>query len=137
MTRGKADFKARREALGLTQHDVAAAAGVTVTSVKRWERPGCPEPPADVWEWVEGLEAMQEAAVEQAVSAAVASAPPKGRVQITYYRSQEQYDALGRDEGPCGMANANARLAAWRLRALGYEVGFAYPDDAGNLYHNG
>ena len=40
MTRSKADFKALRERVGLSQQDVADAANVTRTSVKRWERPG-------------------------------------------------------------------------------------------------
>ena len=35
------------------------------------------------------------------------------------------------------MANANARLTAARLEWLGYEVGFAYPDDEDNVCHAG
>lgn len=42
---------------------------------------------------------------------------------------------MGRDDGPVGMANANARMVAARLDALGYIVGFAYPDDSDNVYH--
>ena len=129
----KADFKARREALGLTQQDVADTAEVSITSAKKWERPGQTEPPEDVWEWIEDRERMQSEAVETAVSAALAHG--RGPVQITYYRTQEQYDALGRDPGTYSAANANARLVAWRLRSLGIEVDFAYPDDAGNIYH--
>lgn len=133
MGQSKADFKAQREMLGLTQQDVADVADVTVTSVKRWERPGFPEPPADVWAWLDDCARLQSEVVEAATSAAVAQGG--GPVQITYYRSQEQYDSLGRDPGPYGMANANSRLVAYRLRSLGYEVGFAYPDDSGNIYH--
>lgn len=132
---GKADFKARREMLGLTQQDVADAAGVSVTTVKKWERPGQTEPPGDVWDWIEGCEGLQAEVVELAVSSALAYG--QGAVQMTYYRSQEQYDVLGRDPGLYGMANANARMAASRLRSLGREVDFAYPDDEGNVYHRG
>lgn len=135
MGRGKADFKARREALGLTQQDVADAADVTLTTAKRWERPGATEPPEDVWTWVEDCERLQGEIVDAASSAAIAQG--RGPVQITYYRTQGQYDVLGRDPGPVGVANANARLVAHRLRSLGYEVDFAYPDDSGNVYHGG
>lgn len=132
----KADFKARRETLGLSQSDVADVVGVTKTSVKRWERPDFPEPPEDVWEWLELCEQAQKDTVEQAVSAAIACSIDKNKaVQITYYRSQEQYDALGRDAGPFGMANANARMVASRLTSLGIDVDFAYPDDDDNIYH--
>lgn len=135
MGKSKADFRARREALGLTQQDVALAADVSVTSAKKWERPGCTEPPEDVWAWIEGCERLQKEVVDAAASVAIARG--RGPVQITYYRTQEQYDALGREPGPYGVANANARLVAHRLRSLGYEVDFAYPDDPGNMYHGG
>ena len=129
-------LRATREMLGLTQQDVADAADVRVLTVKRWER-GDQEPPADVVSWLEDLSEMQRDTVEAAVSAAVASVPLHGLVQLTYYRTQEQYDELGRDSNPVGMANANARLAADRLDAMGYSVGWSYPDDDGNMYHNG
>lgn len=132
---GKADFRARREALGLMQADVADEADVNLSTVKRWERPGGAEPPEDVWAWIEDCERMQAEVVDAAVSAAVARG--RGPVQITYYRTQEQYDALGRDPGPVGVANANARLVAHRLRSLGYEVDYAYPDDPNSMYHSG
>ena len=128
-------FRATREMLGLTQQDVADAADVRILTVKRWER-GDQEPPVDVVGWLEDLSETQSATVEAAVGAAVASAPPHGSVQLTYYRTQQQYDELGGDPGPAGMANANARLVAARLDALGYTVGWAYPDDQENVYHN-
>lgn len=134
---GKAAFRAAREMLGLTQSDVAEAADVTVKAVKFWERPDGPEPPEDVVTWLEECLQMQKDVVEAGVSAAVASTQPHGTVQITYYRTQEQYDRCGSSPGPVGMANANARLTAARLEWLGYEVGFAYPDDEDNVCHAG
>ena len=131
----KAEFRAAREMLGLTQQDVADEAGVAIISVKRWERPGGPTPPEDVSSWLRLCRQAQKDTVDQAVSAVVASVPPGGAVQLTYYRTQEQFDAMGRDEGPVGMANANARLAAARLEALGYEVVWSYPDEPGNVCH--
>ena len=127
-------FRATREMLGMTQQDVADAVSVRILTVKRWER-GDREPPQDVVGWLEDLSEMQRDAVEAAVGVAVASAPLHGSVQLTYYRTQEQYDELGGDDGPVGMANANARLVAARLDAMGYTVGWSYPDDPGNVLH--
>lgn len=39
MARGKADFRARREMLGLTQQDVADALNANVKTIKNWENP--------------------------------------------------------------------------------------------------
>ena len=39
MKRSKADFKAMREMVGMSQSLLAKRLGVTTTSVKRWERP--------------------------------------------------------------------------------------------------
>lgn len=130
----KADFKATRELLGLTQQDVAEMACVNVATIKKWERPGFPEPPADVWDLIDGLDDMQEETVDAAVDHILSAGGED--VQMTYYRSQDQYDEMGRDPGPYRMANANARLVAHRLRALGVEVDFCYPDDPDNIYHN-
>ncbi|MEF9877003.1 MAG: hypothetical protein RR772_08860 [Gordonibacter sp.] len=122
----KAGFKAARELCGLSQLDVANACDVRVLAVKKWEKPGGAEPPQDAWDFLESCIDAQNEAVECAMSAAIARG---GAVQIAYYRSQAQYDDLGSDPGPYGMANANARLVAHRLRALGFHVDFSYPDD--------
>lgn len=50
-------------------------------------------------------------------------------VPLTYFRSQEEYDAFGRDAGPFGVANANSRAVADALMARGIEVEFRYPDE--------
>ena len=39
MERTKADFKALRERVGLSQHDVADAIMVSIKTIKRWENP--------------------------------------------------------------------------------------------------
>ena len=133
MTRSKADFKALRERVGLSQQDVADAANVTRTSVKRWERPGFNDPPADVWAWLEGLGANQDALVDEVC----ARVEREGidALQLTYWRDQAQFDALGRDRGPYTMANANARAIWLALLGMGVEVSFSYPDDGDNIYH--
>ena len=133
MKHTKANFKALRERVGLSQQDIADMLGVTRTSVKRWERPGFNDPPDDAWELLtakgETQRAMVDEISERCVSEGVSS------LQLTYWRNQEQFDALGRDEGLHTVANANARAIAQELESIGVEVEFSYPDDPDNVYH--
>ncbi len=129
-----ADLRARREACGLTQDDLSAIVGVQTRTVNRWER-GTSPVPEDVAELIRRIEGSRARIVEQA-ERAVVSNDRGGKVQLTYYRTQEQFDELGRDGGPFGVANANARAVAMHLELMGYEVEFAYPDDADNVYHS-
>lgn len=131
-----ADFRARRERCGLTQLDVADALGVRTMTVKRWEKPAEPDAPADAWAFLEAVETARRGVVKQAEETALRYGE-RGAVQLTYYRTQEQFDAFGRDEGPVGVANANARAVADRLESMGFEIAWAYPDDEDNIYHGG
>lgn len=131
MIRGKtkADFRARREMVGLRQGDVADALGVTVMSVNRWERDGFNEPPDAAWNLIRYYEMQQERVVAEVVD----SFPDGSTAEITIYRTQQEYDAVqalyGReDRGSFGAANASALEAARTLDALGVEVRFRYPD---------
>lgn len=130
MPRSKAGFKARRETLGLSQQDVADELGVNVRTVKRWEMPGWQDPPDDAWTFIEGCEERRRRTVDKAERAVLDShAAVTGEVVITYYRTQRDYDEHGRDEGPFGMANANARAVAESLQRMGYAVRFIYPKE--------
>lgn len=127
----KADFRATRETIGLTQGDVAKALGVSLRTVKRWEHPEWQEPPEDAWEWLMDMHDRRVVAVDAMVDRALAVA---GRgdldvVAITYYRDQSQYDACGRDDGPYGFVNSIAREVALDLAGEGIETEFRYPDD--------
>ena len=127
----KADFRAIRETIGLTQGDVAKALGVALRTVKRWEHPDWQEPPEDACEWLLGMLERHDTLVDAMVDRALAAA---GRgdldvVAITYYREQSQYDALGRDEGPYGFVNSIAREVALDLAVEGIETEFRYPDE--------
>ena len=127
----KADFRARRETIGLTQGDVARACGVSLRTVKRWEHPDWPEPPEDAWDWLVGMHDRHDDAVDAMVDQALATAREHGPdvVSITYYRDQAQYDACGRDDGPLGFVNSIAREVALDLVGEGFEVEFRYPDE--------
>lgn len=124
----KADFRARREMVGLTQQDIADALGVDVRSVKRWEREGFNDPPDAAWNLIEFHEAEQTRVVGE-----IAEAFPDGsRASITVFRTQDDFETvkeLHGDEGveTFGVANATAMEAARTLDALGVEVAFRYP----------
>lgn len=127
----KADFRATRETIGLTQGDVAKACGVSLRTVKRWEHPDWQEPPEDAWSWLLGMLERHDAAVEEMVGQAIALVREHGPevVAITYYREQSQYDSHGREPGPYGFANSVAREVALDLNGEGIETEFRYPDD--------
>ena len=127
----KADFRALREGIGLTQQNVADMCGVKVNAVKRWERVGWPDPPDDAWDALEAMADRHDELVAFGVAKALELSAQTGApdVVLTYYHDQGQYDALGRDEGPYGFVNAVARDVAAELSAKGMDVAFRYPDD--------
>lgn len=135
MPRSKAGFKARRETLGLSQQDVADELEVSVRTVKRWEHPDWQEPPEDAWTLIERYEAIRREAIEESERAFLEDDydGTKNGAVIAYYRTQDDYDAYGRDEGPYGFANANARAVAESIGRMGYEVKFVYPERRGEI----
>ena len=134
--RTKADFAALRETVGLTQANLADDLGVQARSVRRWEQPGQEgyEPPADAWDMLDSYADLQRQMVDHARETVMRTGEEAGHqpdeVVLTYYRSQEQYDELGRDEGWYGVANANARAVAAELARYGLSVRFAYPGES-------
>lgn len=133
--RTKADFAALRETVGLTQANLADDLGVNPRSVRRWEQPGQEgyEPPAEAWEVLDRYADLRRQMVDHAretvMRAGERMGGQPGQVVLTYYRSQEQYDDLGRDEGWYGVANANARAVASELAHYGVTVCFRYPGE--------
>ncbi|WP_367113837.1 helix-turn-helix transcriptional regulator [uncultured Slackia sp.] len=115
--------------LGLSQQDVAEAVGVDRRSVKRWESGEYPVPD-DVAEWLMGEKAAADYTVRNVVKDILSAEVVPATVSLTYYRTQEEYDEHGRDDGPFGISNANARRVADALEAEGIACKFCYPGES-------
>ena len=106
---------------------------VRVLNVKRWEKTGQAQRiPDDVWALLDSCRKTHDEVVAYAVEQAIGASEKVGGalpvVTLPYFRTQEHYDAYGRDKGPFGCANANARDVAAELRRLGFDVRFVYPE---------
>lgn len=133
MTLSKAQFRAIRERCGISQQMLASKAGVKVLSVKRWEKPGEAEAPADVQTWLEHMLTQHVEAVETALDAVDEMTETQehapSHVDLLYFRSQAHYDTYGRDKGDYAIVNARSREIAAILEAHGIEARFRYPED--------
>ena len=133
MTLSKAQFREIRERCGISQKMLADRFSNAVLTVKRWEKPGEAEPPADVQAWLESMLTQHVEAVEAALDAVDEMTETQGHapnhVDLLYYRSQAHYDRFGRDKGDYAIVNARSREIAAILEAEGIEARFRYPED--------
>ena len=133
MTLSKAQFREIRERCGISQKMLADRFSNAVLTVKRWEKPGEAEPPADVQAWWESMLTQHVEAVEAALDAVDEMTETQGHapnhVDLLYYRSQAHYDRFGRDKGDYAIVNARSREIAAILEAQGIEARFRYPED--------
>ena len=141
--RDKADLKAIRESIGITQADLAHEMRVTVRGIKRWEQIGWEEPPAELWELLDDMVYTHEREVDELVErteeqAARDTAETEARggdpktVMLAYYKNQAHYEALPHRRGTSHTwGNAIVRRAADILRCKGYHVYFYYPETDG------
>lgn len=127
--RSKAEFRAMRETLGITQQRMADELCVKALSVKRWESPAYPQQaPDDAWELLDLLMEAQDKAVETAVDQVqrieIEHEGKPRKVAIPYWFSQQDYDTHhhAKDGGRWTEVNATNRRLASVLRCLGYEV---------------
>lgn len=122
------ELRFRRDRLGISQGDLAEAMDVTRKTVKCWER-GIYPVPADCEEYVAEMEAVfakgVAAAVGKVADIAEDAGHAPGKVTLTYYRSQSEYDERGRDAGPVGFRNAMTRAAWSKLTEAGFRVDIA------------
>lgn len=133
----KANFRACRELVGLSQQDLAYEMDVLLKSVKRWENPNPSmeyyyEAPEDAWAIIGRYLDEQNDAVDAAVDAA-SKLDDKQRetevIPVVYYRTQRDYNAYHADRKPVNVANATSRAIAQELVKQGYNIEFRYPED--------
>lgn len=141
MKKTKAQFRAIRERVGISQAALADALGNEISTVKRWENPRYVEPPTDAWEYLLDALAAHEDAVEKSVNVVKKMIKKNGgrkpqNVKILYYRTQHQYDLYGRDKGDYQIVDARAREVAVRLEQMGVGVEFHYPEDSERFFSN-
>lgn len=129
--RTKAEFRALRETLGLTQQRMADDLGVKVLSVKRWESPKYPQQaPADAWELLDMLMAVQDSAVEavlrqvQVVAHDMRDEPAE--IVLPYWANQDDYMEhhylAAESDASWTEVNATNRVVAAVLRNLGFRI---------------
>lgn len=124
MDRTKADFKALRETVGMSQQALADALHVDKRSIQRWEAHGNAwEPPADAWYVLDAARERQRWTVANAVE--IAHEHGNAPVSLTYWKNQCDYERAGHG-GDYQMANANARLIACMLETEGRAVSFGF-----------
>lgn len=129
--RCKAEFRAMRETLGITQQRLADDLRVKVLSVKRWESPKYPQQAPDyAWELLDMLMAKQDSAVEAAIAQVQRiDSSTDGRpreIVLPYWSSQDDYmkhhyDAAESDASWTEV-NATSRRVAAVLKVLGFDV---------------
>ena len=133
MDRTKANFTAIREFIGLSKSELGEAVGVSSQAIKRWQRLDWPDPPEDVWEY---LESMVEIFVSMK-NQIVLSCQDKRCARLLYFRTVDEFEHLAVSRYPVGFVNAVAR-DAWRaLAGFGVSVEFDYPEEGRTIELNG
>lgn len=120
MERTKAEFRALREMVGLTQEEMAETMSVQPRAVRRWGSEKAPEyrPPADAWRLLDHYRRLQDEVILAATDKVVAIADEMGgypeEIVLPYWSSQADYEAhhVADDGGSWRMANATARAVA-------------------------
>jgi len=136
--RTRADFRALRETVGMSQTAMSDRLGVAVRSVRRWEEldtDGWQEPPQDAWDVLDEARALQRHVVAYAVRRVLSAREEMGaapeRVELAYWPDaltyDERHDADGIDDWR--MANANARLVGVELARRGFQVTYRFPGE--------
>lgn len=127
--RTKAEFRAIRETVGMTQGALADALGVEQRSVRRWESPTNDyTPPQDAWDVLDAALETQRRGIAAALGKVDELAQERGAypksVMLPYWSSQDAYDRdhYVDDGGDWRMANATNRLLAHALHERGIQV---------------
>lgn len=131
----KAEFRARREMLGLSQGDVAQMLNKSIKSIKRWENPTATEYPIPLYafEMIYALEERFDEMAEWMLNAFCEHENGDGRAAIAIYRDAQHLIEKGESELPYGMLNAISYEVARELEAEGITVSFYYPGYTGEM----
>lgn len=125
----RADFRAKREALGVTVHDIARELGIEERTVNRWERGllGKDAMPGDfAWRFLDAYEMAKEPAVQDIYDEAVGGRGSENEIILRYWRTQQEYSDATGDERSYTFRNACIRAAARRLREDGLAVALRF-----------
>lgn len=123
MGRTKAEFRAERETVGMTQSVLAKRLGVEERSVRRWESPDAPQvPPQDAWDVLDAALGDQRSLIDVALHEVEMVCPTSWR--LVYWSSQNQWDRyhVGPAKLDWRMANATSRLIAALMDERGVRV---------------
>lgn len=139
-TRSKADFRAMRDMLGLSQSDTAAYLGVSLATIKKWEDPKAFYPPRrESWismkklvdyayDRAHELASMAQVANQASQEACTRSDP----FLLTYWRTAEDWEQAKASEAVLPsqwkIENAAARMASFLLQMKGIPVSFIYAE---------
>lgn len=131
-----ADFRATREAIGVTQCELAEELGVDVRTIKRWESPDSTPLPEDAWDTLNSLSEEFSALVNTILNDGVAR-KEEATVVLFYYRDNWEVKHCSQHKRSCSFVNAATREAARRLEAASVDVSFeyAYPQAAAAIYN--
>ena len=129
--RTKTIFHALRDMAGLDSDTLARMLGLSGPQwIHRWERDGQQDPPLDAWQTVEATAKRHWVLVNAILNRVQGQGLPEDtRIDLTYYRSQAEYDRYGRDRGPYRQVNAVSLHAGLLLRQAGYGVAYVAPQD--------
>ena len=131
MKMNKAEFKALRESLGISQAALARELEVIVRSVSRWENPREENEPSEfAVEYLLMLERQSLQVVNFAIDKAYELQEITGSNHVTlpYYYDQLSYDkSHPQDPGYYGIANANTLKIKRSLEEDGFDVQINYP----------
>lgn len=128
----KANFKAMRESLGMSQQLLADIMDVNKFSVKRWESVSFDKyAPEEAWDILEHYQELQQQVIQAGLDRVILTHADLGslnEVNLTYWFNEEEYEKAHPGEGRFWqMANANSRILAYLLRDQGYKVTFDFP----------
>jgi hypothetical protein len=126
-----ADFRACREYVGWTQTEVADNLGISLSTVKKWERPLYPMEPRDfAWEWMDNELRAHDSEVDRVLGIVDSMEKHSGKtldpVKLTMFHNNDGRGYLRPDGRSASFHNAVQR-EVWQILADdGHNVEFVW-----------